>query len=226
MRRRSGNDEREDTTMQLQIGFPDTVPLHGIERDAFEAKLRDALHYVFDGRRVRQLAEQVDVRRPFEPSDVLPLRRIGDEHTFEQCMTLDRCRFDDMSMALRRVVMHAIGARLGLELAESGIATGIVSQDEGATNRLAPKFPLPLRHGWTGFAALAIAAGTAVSVLATATTMWKIARPAATASMVATVVSTSPAQTLRDLAGSVPDDRRPYRVSVQVEPQGTDTGQH
>ncbi len=212
--------------MQLHIRYPDTFPLHGVERDAFEAKLRDALHYVFDGRRVPQLAEQVDARRPFEPSDVLPLRRIGDEHTFEQCMTLDRCRFDDLSMALRRVVMHAIGARLGLELAECGIAAGIVSQDENATNRLAPKFPVPLRRGWTRFAALAIAAGTAVSVLATATLMCKIARPAATASMVATVVSILPAQTLRDLAGSGPDDRRPYRVSMQVEPQGTDTGSH
>jgi len=33
------------------------------------------------------------------------------------------------------------------------------------------------------------------------------------------MVSTSPAQTLRELAGSAPDDRRPYRISVRVEPQ-------
>jgi hypothetical protein len=165
-------------TMQLQIRFPDTFPLHGVERDAFEAKLRDALHYVFDGRRVRRLAEQVDARRPFEPSDVLLLRRIGDEHTFEQCMTLDRCRFDDMSMALRRVVMHAIAARLGLELSEPGIATGIVGQDVDATNRPSPKTPpLPCRAR-TVRAVLAIAAGTATGVLATATAMWKIASPA------------------------------------------------
>jgi hypothetical protein len=212
-------------TMQLQIRFPDTFPLHGVERDAFEAKLRDALHYVFDGRHVRRLAEQVDARRPFEPSDVLPLRRIGDEHTFEQCMTLERCRFDDMSMALRRVVMHAVDARLGLELSEPGIATGIVAQDEDATNRPSPKtLPSP-RRAWTVRVARAIA-GTATGALATATAMWKIASHAATASMVVTVVSTAPAQTLRDLASSVPDDRRPYRVSVQVEPQGTDTGSH
>ena len=211
--------------MQLHIRFPDTFPLHGVERDAFEAKLRDALHYVFDGRRVRRLAEQVDARRPFEPSDVLPLLRIADEHTFEQCMTLDRCRFDDMSMALRRTVMHAIAARLGLELSEPGIATGIVGQDEDATNRPSPKTtPLPCRTR-TVRAVLAIATGTA-GVLATATAMWKLASPAVTASMMVTVVSTSPAQTLRDLAGSVPDDRRPYRVTVQVEPQGTDTGSH
>jgi hypothetical protein len=35
------------------------------------------------------------------------------------------------------------------------------------------------------------------------------------------VVSTSPAQTFRELASSVPDDRHPYRVSVQIEPQDT-----
>jgi hypothetical protein len=213
-------------TMQLQIWFPDTFPLHGVERDAFEAKLREALHYVFDGRRVRRLAEQVDAHRPFESSDVLPLRRIGDEHTFEQCMTLDRCRFDDMSMALRRVVMHAIATRLGLELSEPGIATGIVGQGESATNRPSPKSPPSPRRARNVRVALAIAAGTATGVLATATVMWKLASPAATASIVVTVVSTSPAQTLRDLAGSVPDDRRPYRVTVQIEPQGTDTGSH
>ncbi|MFM0514662.1 hypothetical protein [Paraburkholderia sp. RL17-373-BIF-A] len=49
----------------------------------------------------------------------------------------------------------------------------------------------------------------------------KLTRPAAPLS--ATVVSTSPAQTLRELASSVPDDRRPYRVSVQIEPQDSGT---
>ncbi|WP_353558461.1 hypothetical protein [Paraburkholderia terrae] len=75
-------------TMQLHIHFPDNFPLHGIERDAVETKLRNALHDLFDGHRVRQLADQVDARRAFYPSGVLPLRHIGDEHTFEQCMTL------------------------------------------------------------------------------------------------------------------------------------------
>jgi hypothetical protein len=48
---------------------------------------------------------------------------------------------------------------------------------------------------------------------------WKITRPAVP--LIATVVSTSPAQTLRELASSVPDDHRLYRVSVQIEPQDT-----
>jgi hypothetical protein len=224
--RQLGNDQFEDMTMQLQIRFPDTFPLHGVERDAFETKLRDALHCIFDGRRVRQLAEQVDVRRPFEPSDVLPLRRIGDEHTFEQCMTLDRCRFDDMSVGLRRVVMNAVGARLGLELTEPGIAAGLARQDTDATNRLPPSRPPSRCRTRTGLLTFAIAAGTAVAVLGAATTAWKISHPAATARMVAAVISTSPAQTLRDMASNVPDDGRPYRISVQVEPQGTDARSH
>ncbi|MGF6298151.1 MULTISPECIES: hypothetical protein [Paraburkholderia] len=225
LRRRTGNDNSEDMTMRLQIPFPDTFLLHGIERDAFEARLRDALHCVLDGSRVWQLAEQIDVRRPFEPSDVLPLRRIGDEHVFEQCMTLDGCRFDDMSMALRPVVTHAVGARLGIELAEPGIVADSLGQQKGATNCPGPSIPPTPRQRRTGVLVLAIAAGTAVGVLATATTTWKVAWPAAaTAGMVTTVISTSPAQTSRNLASSVPDGGRLYRVSVQVEPQGTDAG--
>ncbi|MBN3856775.1 hypothetical protein G3N59_25680 [Paraburkholderia sp. Ac-20340] len=107
---------------------------------------------MFNGSRVRQLADQVDARRAFTPSDALPLRRIGDEHAFEECLSLDRCRFEDMSSPLHRQVLNAVGERLGLP-------------------------------------------------------------------MVTTVVSTSSlAQTLRELASSVPDDRQSYRVSVQVEP--------
>ncbi|WP_325621297.1 hypothetical protein [Paraburkholderia sp.] len=185
--------------MQLQIQFPDTFALHGVERDAFEAKLRDAPHDVCDGSRVRQLAEQVDARRPFEPSDV---------------------------RALRRMVMHAIGARLGLDLAEPGIAADTVGQNKDATNRLEPNIPLTPRRRRGSFLAPAIAAGMAVGVLATATTLRKIAHPAATAPMVATVVSMSPAQTLRDLASGVPDGGRLYRVPVRVELQGTDAGSH
>ncbi|MEM5373498.1 hypothetical protein V4C53_47445, partial [Paraburkholderia azotifigens] len=109
---------------------------------------------------------------------------------------------------------------------ELGIATGTVGQDESATNRPPSKAPPSLRRARTVRGALAIAAVTAAGVLATATVMWKLASPAVTASMMVTVVSTSPAQTLRDLAGSVPDDRRSYRVTVQIEPQGTDTGSH
>ncbi|MEX3985936.1 hypothetical protein AB4Y45_44510 [Paraburkholderia sp. EG287A] len=184
--------------MQLTIQFPDTFALHGIERDAFEARLRDALHCVFDGSRVRQLAEQVNARRPFGPSDVLPPRRIGDAQVFEQCMTLDRCGFDDMSMALRRVVTHAIGARLSLELTGPGIAADIVGQDEEATNCLARNLPATQRQRWTSFLA----------------------------GIVTTVVSMSPAQTWRDLTSTVPGGGRLNRGPVQVEPQGTDAGSH
>lgn len=51
--------------MKLRIAFPDSFPLQGGERDAFEEKLRD---------------EKVDARRPYQLSDLLPLRRIGDGH--------------------------------------------------------------------------------------------------------------------------------------------------
>lgn len=58
--------------MLLHIHFPDNFPLHGIERDAFKTKLRNAMHDLFDGHRVRQLADQVDARRACDPSGVLP----------------------------------------------------------------------------------------------------------------------------------------------------------
>ncbi|TDG02527.1 hypothetical protein E1N52_39370 [Paraburkholderia guartelaensis] len=148
--------------MRLQFQFPDTLAFHGIERDAFEARLRDALHCAFDGSRVRQQVEQVDARLPFEPSNVLSLRLLGHEQIFEQCMTLDLSRFDDMPMALRRVVTHAIGARPGLGLAEPGIAANIVGQNKEATNCLAPNIPVTLRRRRTSVLVLAIAAGTAV----------------------------------------------------------------
>jgi hypothetical protein len=213
-------------TMQLQIRLPFNFPLHGNERDAFEAKLRAALRYVFDGRRVRQLAGQIDVRRPFEPSDVPPLGRIGDEHTFEQCMTLDRCRFDDMSVRLRRVLTNVVGARLGLELTEPRIVSRIIVRKADATNRLSPNTPPTPHPRRAGFLALTIAAGTAVRLMTIATTAWKFAHPAAPAPKVATIVSTSPAQTLRDLTSNMLDDGRVYRVTVLVEPQGADAGSH
>jgi hypothetical protein len=212
-------------TMRLPIQFPEIFPLHTIERDAFGARLLDALHCVLDGSRVRQLDEKIDARRPFGPSDVLPLRRTGDGQVFEPCMTLDRCRFEDMSMALRRVLTHAIGARSGLELAETGITANIVGHDEEATNCLGPNIPSTQRQRPTSFLALAIAVGTAVGVLVTAT--WKTAwSTAATARMVTTVVSTSPAQTLRDPASRVRGGGRLCRAPVQVGPQGTAAGSH
>ncbi|EUC20912.1 hypothetical protein [Paraburkholderia hospita] len=128
-------------TMQLHIHLPDNFPLHGIERDAFETKLRNALHDLFDGHRVRQLVDQVDARRAFDSSGVLSLRHIGDEHTFEQCMTLDHCRFEDMSTVPRRMVLNAVGARLGLDLMEPRIAPLPNGEKEDATNRLPPFSP-------------------------------------------------------------------------------------
>ncbi|MEM5389822.1 hypothetical protein VSR68_40780 [Paraburkholderia phymatum] len=51
--------------MELQIALPDSFPLQGGERDAFEEKVR---------------AEKIDALRPYQLSDLLPLRRIGDGH--------------------------------------------------------------------------------------------------------------------------------------------------
>lgn len=205
----------------LQIQFPDNFPLHGIERDAFETKLRDALHYVFDGRRVRQLAEQVDARRPFEPPDVLPLRRIGDEHAFEQCLTLDRCRFDDMSAALRRMILRSVSGRLGVEVAEPGLAGSVSGDDVAATNRQPAQLPAHRhRRGRSISLAAGLCAGVAGVVAA-----WHMTHPAPAVSMPlsATVLSTTPAQALRDLASSVPTDQRPYRITVQVVSQSAGT---
>ncbi|MPW20076.1 hypothetical protein GCT13_25080 [Paraburkholderia sp. CNPSo 3157] len=204
--------------MQSHIHFPENFPLHGIERDAFETKLRNALYDLFDGNRVRRLVDQVDARRSFDSAGVLPLCRIGDEYTFAQYMALDRCTFGDMSAALRRFILRAVGARPGFDLIKPHFAADLVSEEGDATNRLSPsslsnKIQRPR-------AAEPTKPGLAVMLAATAggAAGWWVARPVA-APMVA--VSTSPAQTLRKLAGSVPHDRRAYRISVQVEPQAT-----
>ncbi|WP_143811144.1 hypothetical protein [Paraburkholderia piptadeniae] len=211
--------------MQMHIHFPENFPLHGIERDAFETTLRNALYDLFDGSRVRQFADQVDARRSFDSAGVLPLCRIGDEHTFEKCMALDRCTFGDMSAALRRFILQVVGACLGLDLIEPRFAADPVSEEGDATNRLSrsslsnkvqhPQAAAPTKPGFAVM--LAATAGGAAG--------WWIARPVA-APMVATVVSTSPAQTLRKLACSAPDDRRPYRISVRVAPQVTVPAAH
>ncbi|HKR38870.1 MAG TPA: hypothetical protein VJU59_04185 [Paraburkholderia sp.] len=205
-------------TMQLYIHFPESFPLHGIERDAFETKLRDALHHLFDGHRVRELADQIDRRRAFEPSGILPLRRIGDEYTFERCLTLDRCRVEDMSIALRRMILNAVSARLGLDLMERRVALPSDSEQSDATNCPSPSTPANrIQRPRT---AIRIGVGVAMTFMAAAgaATAWWMAR-ALTQPMVATVVSTSPAQTLRELAGSMPENGPPYRISVQVEPE-------
>ena len=106
--------------MNLKITYPDDFPLHGLDRDVFETKLRDALRFCFYGNTIRQLAERVDARRPRVVPDALPLRQIADEHAFEDCMTLDGCRIDDMSAPLRRNLLRSVGARIGLTISEWG----------------------------------------------------------------------------------------------------------
>jgi hypothetical protein len=216
--------------MNLKITYPDDFPLHGLDRDMFETKLRDALRFCFYGNTIRQLAERVDARRVRVVPDALPLRQIADEHAFEDCMTLDGCRIDDMSALLRRNLLRNVGARIGLTISEWGdsalplldepvthvagnatetLATnGQSAEPTSIHERQAPRTSRVLLAA--GFCAVAIGGAA-----------WKLTRPAAPLS--ATVVSTSPAQTLRELASSVPDDRRPYRVSVQIEPQDTGT---
>ena len=206
--------------MQLQIHLPEHVPLHGIGRDAFEAKPRDALHDQSNGHRVRQSADPFDARRVFNRSVLRPLRRTGDGHAFDQCFAPDACELDDMSGALRRIVLSAVGARPGLDLVEPGLARDAGGKEGDATNGLPPVAPpdaarhpeRALRVG-PGFAGVP---GAAADGRAT----WWIAQPASVP-RAGTVAFTSPAPGLRELAGSVPAARRPYRIPLQVGPQAT-----
>ena len=104
--------------MNLKVTYPDDFPLHGLDRDMFETKLRSALRFCFYGNTIRQLAERVDARRVHMVPDALPLRQIADEHAFEDCMALDGCRIDDMSAPLRRNLLRSVGARIGLTISE------------------------------------------------------------------------------------------------------------
>lgn len=215
--------------MNLQITYPDDFPLNGLDRDMFETKLRDALRFCFYGTTVRQLAERVDARRARVVSDALPLRQIADEHAFEDCMALDGCRIDDMSALLRRNLLRSVGARIGLTVSEwRDNALPLFDEpvndaashamETVATNRQSVDIP-PIHDRQAPHSSrIWLAAGLCAAV-AVGGAAWKSTRPVAPLN--ATVVSTSPAQTLRDLASSVPDDRRPYRVSVQIEPQDT-----
>ena len=106
--------------MNLKITYPDDFPLHGLDRDMFETRLRNALRFCFYGNTVLQLAERVDARRARVVPDALPLRQIADEHAFEDCMALDGCRIDDMSAPLRRNLLRNVGARTGLTISEWG----------------------------------------------------------------------------------------------------------
>jgi hypothetical protein len=213
--------------MNLKITYPDDFPLHGLDRDMFETKLRNALCFCFYGNTVRQLAERVDARRAREVPDALSLRQIADEHAFEDCMALDGCRIDDMSAPLRRNLLRNVGARIGLTISEWG-DSALPSLDElvnhmaahamdvHATNRQPIETPAIHDHQTPRILRRRLVTGLCAAVVIGGAA-WKLTRPAAPLS--ATVVSTSRAQTLRELASSVPDDRRPYRVSVQIEPQ-------
>ncbi len=106
--------------MNLKITYPDDFPLHGLDRDMFETRLRNALRFCFYGNTVRQLAERVDARRARLVPEALPLRQIADEHAFEDCMALDGCRIDDVSAPLRRNLLRNVGARTGLTISEWG----------------------------------------------------------------------------------------------------------
>jgi hypothetical protein len=217
--------------MNLKITYPDDFPLHGLDRDMFETKLRNALRFCFYGNTVRQLAERVDARRARVVPDALPLRQIADEHAFEDCMALDGCRIDDMSAPLRRNLLRNVGARIGLTISEWGDsalplldepvnhAAGHAMEINATNRQSAENPPVPDRRA-PRTSRIWLAAGLCAAA-AIGCAGWRLTRPAAPLS--ATVVSTSPAQTLRELASSVPDDRRPYRVSVQIEPQDSST---
>jgi len=195
--------------VDLKITYPDDFPLHGLDRDMFETKLRDALRFCFYGNTIRQLAERVDARRARVVPDALPLRQIA-----------------DMSAQLRRNLLRNVGARIGLTISEWGDsalpaldepanhAVGNTTESHATNRQSAEPAPIHERLAPRTSRVLLAAGLCAVAIGGAA---WKLTRPAVPLS--ATVVSTSPAQTLRELASSVPDDRRPYRVSVQIEPQ-------
>ena len=204
--------------MNLKITYPDDFPLHGLDRDMFETRLRNALRICFYGDTVRQLAERVDARRARVVPEALPLRQIAGEHAFEDCMTLDGCRIDDMSAPLRRNLLRNVGARTGLTISEWGdSALPLLDQptshaasqvmDTIATNRQSTKTPSIPDHRVPRTLRIWLAAGLLCAAAAIGGAGWTLTRPFAPLN--ATEVSTSPAQTLR--------------VSVQIEPQDTGT---
>jgi hypothetical protein len=214
--------------MNLKITYPDDFPLHGVDRDMFETRLRNALRFCFYGNTVRQLDERVDARRARLVPEALPLRQIADEHAFEDCMALDGCRIDDMSAPLRRNLLRNVGARTGLTISEWGdsslpLLDGPASHAMGihATNRHALAALAGPNRQAPRASRIWLAAGLLCAATAAAGAGWTLTRPVALLN--ATVVSTSPAQTLLEFASSIPNDRRLYRVSVQIEYQDTGT---
>lgn len=218
--------------MHLKITYPDDFPLHGLDRDMFETRLRKALRFCFYGNTVRQLAEQVDARHARVVPDALPLRRIADQHAFEDYMARAGSRIDDMSAPLRRNLLRNVGVRTGqtisawgynrllvLDGSDSHVASHAI--EVYATNRQSRTTLSGPNRQAPRASNIWLAAGLLCADTTTGGAGWTLTRPVAPLN--ATVVSASPAQTLRKLASSVPEDRRLYRVSVQIEPQDTGT---
>lgn len=210
--------------MNLKITYPDDFPLHGLDRDMFETQLRNALRFCFYGNTVRQLAGRVDARRARVIPDALPLRQIADEHAFEDCMALDGCRVDDMSVPLRRNLLRHVGARIGLTISEWGdSALPPIDESESSIEPVATNSQVDtstqIRARAVPRTSRVLLAACLCGAVAISGAAWKLNQ--SPAPLNATVISTSPAQTLRELASSVPDDHRPYRVSVQIERQDT-----
>lgn len=191
--------------MNLKITYPDDFPLHGLDRDMFETKLRDALRFCFYGNTVRQSAERVDARLACVVPEALPLRQIADYHAFEDCMTLDGCRIDDMSASLRCNLLRNVGARIGLTISEWG-GSSLPLLDEPAshvmetiaTNGQSIETPSIRDHRTPRTSRIWLAAGLLCAAAAIGGAGWKLTRPVVPLN--ATVVSMSLAQTLRDLA--------------------------
>lgn len=211
--------------MNLKINYPKDFPLHGLDRDVFGTKLRDALRLCFYGKTIRQLADRVGARRARAVPDALPLRQIASEQALEDCIILDGCRIDDMSSRVRPNLLRDAGMRIGSTIpgwADSSLplldeptdhAAGNTTVSD-ATNRQSAGPPPSHEHLAQRTLRVLLAAG--LCAVATGSIAWKLTRPAAPLS--ATVVSTSPTRTLRNLGSNVPDDRGPYRVSMQIEP--------
>jgi len=184
--------------MNLKITYPNDFPLHGLDRDMFETRLRHALRFCFYGNTVRQLAERIDARRARVVPEALPLRQIAEEHAFEDRIALDGCRIDDRSAPLRRNLLRNVGARTGLTISEWGDSS-LPLLDEPASHAM--EIYATNRHAHAALAGpnrqapsacrIWLAAGLLCAATATADAGWTLTRPVALLN--ATVVSTSPA---------------------------------
>ena len=202
--------------MNLKINYPKDFPLHGLDRDVFGTKLRDALRLCFDGKTIRQLADRVSARRARAVPDALPLRQIASEQALEDCIILDGCRIDDMSSRVRPNLLRDAGMRIGSTIPgwdDSSLpsleepthhAAGNTTVSD-ATNRQSAE--PPPSHERLAHRTLRVLLAAGLCAVPTGSIAWKLTWPAAPLS--ATVVCASPTQTLRNLASNVPDDRGP-----------------